>query len=96
MSWSGSESVIVILATTVAVQCLSLTRVEKRLSQLEREMTLRQDPDAANAKFDEIRRQVTALIHQDRKVAAIKVVRQRLGCTLLDAKAKVDEWARTS
>lgn len=96
MSWSGSEWAIAILATAVAVQGFSLTRVEKRLARLEREMAHRQDPDPANAKFEDIRRQVTPLIQQDRKIAAIKVVRQGLGCTLLEAKAKVDEWARLS
>lgn len=67
-----------------------LARSDRRLSRFERLMM----DHPSVAEHQELRQQVMALIEQHRKIAALKVVCQQLGCTLAEAKNTVDEWAK--
>ncbi len=66
-----------------------LTRIERHLTQIHTLLKNKFPEDQQEA----LREQITSYIKRNQKIAAIKIVRQTMGCSLLEAKKFVDEWA---
>lgn len=68
-----------------------LGRIEQHLAHI-RDLLAAQFPDQRSAE-DKLISRVTLLIEQNKKIQAIKIVRQTRGCTLMEAKRFVDDLA---
>ncbi len=82
----------------ITVGALAVGEMVHLLTLIERDLTdihallWKQFPEQ-QLQEDALRDRITPYIKRNQKITAIKIVRQTMGCTLIEAKRFVDEWA---
>lgn len=94
MVWTHYEGLIWLTAGVLVTQQIVslLTRIERNLTNIHT-LLKRQFPEQQQFPEEALRERITPYIKHHQKIAAIKIVRHTLGCTLIEAKQFVDEWA---